>query len=85
MQKIRITEFISENRQFEVGKKLLQTDIVGYIFIYVQIRHYSGDDRQLSPLTKTWGIPCLIWETLRLLLFSVYTLVSTKIHRPEIF
>jgi hypothetical protein len=32
-----------ENRlhwQFEVGKKILQTSVFGYIFIYVQMKHY---------------------------------------------
>jgi hypothetical protein len=38
--------------------------MLGYIFIYVQIKHYSGDGRQLSPLKRTLGIPCLIWEPL---------------------
>jgi hypothetical protein len=43
MQKIRIVGFFFENRlhwQFEVGeKKLPQAAILGYIFIYVQIKH----------------------------------------------
>jgi len=42
MQKISIVGFFFENRpqwQFEVKKKILQTVILGYIFIYVQIKH----------------------------------------------
>jgi len=42
-QKIRITGFFSENRlhwQFEVEKNFLQTAVLGYIFIYVQIKQY---------------------------------------------
>ena len=41
MQKIRVTGFFlanSLNWQFEVGKNL-QTAVVGYMFIYVQIKH----------------------------------------------
>jgi len=53
---------------FDVGKTILQTAVLGYLFIYVPIKHYSGDDRQLSPLKSTLGIPYLIWEFLRLLL-----------------
>jgi hypothetical protein len=64
MQKIRKIGFLYENRlhwQYEV-EKILQMVIFGYIFIYVQTEHYSGDD-QLSPLTKSLGIPCQIWES----------------------
>jgi len=42
MQKIRVIRFFFENRlhwQFEVGKKFLQTAILGYIFIYLRIKH----------------------------------------------
>jgi len=44
MHKIRIIGFFFENRphwQFEAGKKktFLQTAILGYIFIQVQIKH----------------------------------------------
>jgi hypothetical protein len=42
MRKIRITGLFFENRlhwQFEVGKTFLQTAILSYIFIYVQIKH----------------------------------------------
>jgi len=42
MQKIRIIGFFFENRtnwQFEVDKKILQTAVLGYIFIYLQINH----------------------------------------------
>jgi len=73
MQKIQIIGFFFENRlhwQFKV-KKNLQMAILDYIFIYVQIQHYLGDDHKLSLLTRTLGIPCLIWEPLRLLLFTV--------------
>ena len=49
MQKIRIIGFFPENRirwQFEVKKKtFLQTAILGYIFICLEIRLYFGDDR----------------------------------------
>ena len=41
MQKIRIIGFFFENRlhwQFEM-EKILQTAVLGYIFIYVQIKH----------------------------------------------
>jgi len=67
MQKIRIIGFFFENRlhwKFEV-KKILQTAILGYIFIYVQMKYFADVDRQLSPLTWTSGIPCLIWESRR--------------------
>jgi hypothetical protein len=37
----------------------------------------SGDDRKLSLLTRTLGIPRLIWEPFRLLLFTVCT--SSKV------
>jgi len=43
MQKIRIILFFFENRlhwQFEVVKEFLQTAILGYIFIYIQIKQY---------------------------------------------
>jgi hypothetical protein len=43
-----------------VGEKIVQTAVLSYIFIYIQTKH-SGDDRQLSPLTRTLGIPCLIF------------------------
>ena len=56
----------------------LQTSMLGYIFIYVQIKHYSGDGRQLSPLKRTMRIPCLVWEALRLLLFIVCTVPASK-------
>jgi len=49
MQKIRIIGYFFENRlhwHFEAGKKFLQKTILGYIFIYVQIKHYSPDDDQ---------------------------------------
>ena len=65
MQKIRIIGFFFENRlhwQFEVEKKILQTAVLGYIIIYIEIKHYSGDNRQVSPLRRTLEIPCLIWE-----------------------
>jgi hypothetical protein len=42
MQKIRIIGFFLENRlqwQFEVEKKSLQTAVVGYKFIDVQMKH----------------------------------------------
>jgi hypothetical protein len=42
MQNIRITGFFLENRlhlQCEVGKNIPQMAILGYIFIYVQIKH----------------------------------------------
>jgi hypothetical protein len=42
MQKIRITGFFLENRlhwQFEVEKNILQMAILGYMIIYVQIKH----------------------------------------------
>ena len=42
MQKIRIIGFFSESRlhwQFEVEKKFLQTAVLGYTFICVQIKH----------------------------------------------
>ena len=42
MQKIWIIGFIFECRlhwQFEVKKKFLQTAVLGYIFIYVQVKH----------------------------------------------
>ena len=41
MQKIRIIGFFFENKlhlQFEVGK-YIQTDVLGYVYIYVQIQH----------------------------------------------
>ena len=41
MQKMRIIGFFFENRlhwRFEVGKKFLQTTVLGYIFIYVEIK-----------------------------------------------
>jgi hypothetical protein len=41
MQKIRIIGFFFENRlhwQFEVGKKFLQTIVLGYIFVLVQMK-----------------------------------------------
>ena len=78
MQKIRIIGLFFESGlhwHFEVGKKILQTAVLIYIFTYVQIKHYSGDDRQLSPLTRTLGIPYIIWEPLRSLLFTVSTCV----------
>jgi len=42
MQKIRIIGFFFENMlhwQLEVAKKFLQTYVLGYIFIYVQIKY----------------------------------------------
>jgi hypothetical protein len=42
MQKIRIIGFLFENRlhwQFEVEKKIIQMAVLGYIFIYVKIKH----------------------------------------------
>jgi hypothetical protein len=42
MQKTLIIGFFFENRlrwQFEVAKEFLQAAILGYIFIYVQIKH----------------------------------------------
>jgi len=40
MQKIRIYIFFNRlHRQVEVEKKFLQTAVLGYIFIYVQIKH----------------------------------------------
>ena len=42
MQKVRINGFLLENGllwQFEVGKKFLQTAVLGYIYIYIQIKH----------------------------------------------
>jgi hypothetical protein len=36
-----------------VEKRILQMTVVNYTFTYVQIKHYSRDDRQLSPLTRT--------------------------------
>ena len=42
MEKIWTIEFFFENRlqlQLEVEKEILQTAILGYIFIYVQIKH----------------------------------------------
>jgi len=42
MRKVRIVGFISESRlrwQFESGKTFLQKTVLGYIFIYVQIKH----------------------------------------------
>jgi hypothetical protein len=41
MQKIRINGFLQRlHWQFEMGgKKILQTAVLGYIFIYVQIKH----------------------------------------------
>jgi hypothetical protein len=42
MQKIRIIGFFFENMlhwQFEVGKKLMQTAVLGYVFIHLQIKH----------------------------------------------
>ena len=42
MQKIRTTGFFFENWlhwQFEAEKKFLQTAVLGYIFIYVRIKH----------------------------------------------
>jgi len=47
MQNIRIIGFFFENRlhwQFEVEKKILQTTILDFIFIYVQIKHESPPD-----------------------------------------
>jgi hypothetical protein len=41
-QTIRITGLFLENRlhwQFEVGEKILQMAILGYMFICVQIKH----------------------------------------------
>jgi hypothetical protein len=41
MQKIQIIGFSSENRlhwQFEVGEKKLQMAVLGYIFIYIEIK-----------------------------------------------
>jgi hypothetical protein len=35
----------------------------------------SDDDRQISPLTRNLGIPCLIWEPIQLILFTVCTCV----------
>jgi len=41
-QKIRIIGFFFQNRlncHFELGEKILRADDLGYIFIYVQIKH----------------------------------------------
>jgi len=54
------------------------TAILGYIFIYVQIKHYSDDDLQISPLKRTLGIPYLIWEPLGLLQFTVCTVPASN-------
>jgi hypothetical protein len=56
IQKIRIIGGFFENRlhwQFEAEKKFLQTAIWYYIFIYLQIKYYSGDDLHRSPLVRT--------------------------------
>ena len=53
IQKIWMIGFFFENGlhwQFEAEKNVLLTAILGCIFIYVQTKHYLGDDRQLSPL-----------------------------------
>jgi hypothetical protein len=68
MQKIRKIEFFFENRL--------------HIYLLTNKKHYSDDDLQLSPLTRTLGIPYLIWEPLRLLLFTVCTCVYT--FRPRL-
>jgi hypothetical protein len=42
MQKSRIIGFVFENRlhcQFEVEKEILETTVLGYMFIYVQTKH----------------------------------------------
>ena len=42
MQKIRVIGFLFENTphwRFEVGKNFLQTAVLGYVFIYVRIKH----------------------------------------------
>lgn len=44
--------------------------VLSYIFICVKIKRYSGNDRQISALTSTTGIPFLIWEPLQLLLYT---------------
>jgi len=78
MQKIRIIGFFFRKIGYIDSvkwKKFLQTAILGYTYIEVQIKHYSGDDHQLSPLTRIMGIPCLIWEHPLLLLFIVCTRV----------
>jgi hypothetical protein len=78
MQKMRIIGFFFENRlhwQFEVGKQIVRTSILGYILVYVKIKHYSGDDRQLSLLSRFLGIPCTLWEHFGLLLLAVSTCV----------
>ena len=46
--------------------------------IYVQIKHYLGNDRQLSQMMRSLGIPSLIWEPLRLLLHTVSTVSAPK-------
>ena len=77
MHIIRIIRFFSENRlcwQFEV-EKFLQTYILGYLFIYAQIRRYWNEDRKFLPLRMTLRISYLILEHLRLLLFTVRTCV----------
>jgi len=43
MQKIRIMDFslkVGYIDGLKCGKKILQTVVLGYIFIYVQIKHY---------------------------------------------
>jgi len=65
-KKNRIIGFFFENGlhwQFEMEKKILQTAVLGCICIYVQTKHYFNDDRQLSRLTNTLGIPCVIWKS----------------------
>jgi hypothetical protein len=66
MQKIQIIEFfflkidyIGSLKWKKTYKRLLYVIL---LFTYI----YSDDDRQLSPLTRSLEIPCLVWETLRL-------------------
>ena len=50
MQKFRIIGFFFENRlhwQSEVENKFLQTDVLGCLFIYVQIKHWGHAVTQL--------------------------------------
>ena len=85
MQKIRIILFFFENMlkwQFEGGGELYARLILGYIFVYGQIKYYSGDDGQLPPLIRILGFPCIVWKALRLLLFTACTCVET--FRPRL-
>jgi hypothetical protein len=44
---------------------------------------YSSDDGQISPLTMTEGICCVIWKPLRLLLFTACTCVYNLSTTPD--